>query len=336
MISPILQPNTVLLIGEAPGEQEVLLRLPFVGPSGKLLDEALQLAGTARYKVSLTNVFLDRPPNNDLRHWTVKGKTTDASIPVDGGIIDPPRAAAALSRLQEEISRVNPPVIIALGNVPLAALTGERGIGKLRGALLRCRLSNRPLIATYHPAAVLRQYDLMPTMVADIAKALRFSRGEIVERERKLWLVDKVSDFPAVEARLSAAEIIAFDAETRAGQITCIGFSPAPEEAYVVPFWGVDKPHFWSLDEEVLAVQAVKRIMESDVPKVAQNGIYDLQYLYRYGIRPRNFQHDTMLYHHALFPALPKGLDYLGSLYTAIGPWKLLRPRGLEVLKREE
>lgn len=336
MISSIIQPNTVLLIGEAPGEHEVRLGLPFVGPSGKLLDDALRLAGTERHKVSLTNVFLDRPPNNDLRNWTVKKRIEGMQIPVEGGIIDPPRAAAALSRLTEEISRANPPVIIALGNIPLAALTGERGIGKFRGSILTCRLTGRTVIATYHPAAVLRQYDLLPTLVMDIAKAFRFIRGEIQERKRQLWLADSAADLPVLVSRLASAEIIAFDTETRAGQITCIGFSPCPEEAYVVPFWGDHKPHFWSLDDEVLAVQAVKQIMESEVPKVAQNGIYDLQYLHRYGIKPRNFQHDTMLYHHALFPALPKGLDYLGSLYTAMGPWKLLRPRGVEVLKREE
>jgi DNA polymerase I-like protein with 3'-5' exonuclease and polymerase domains len=66
-------------------------------------------------------------------------------------------------------------------------------------------------------------------------------------------------------------------------------------------------------------------LLESPVTKVFQNGLYDLQYIYQMGIRPRNCTEDTMLMHHALYPEMKKGLEFLGSVYTNEASWKLMR-----------
>jgi hypothetical protein len=71
--------------------------------------------------------------------------------------------------------------------------------------------------------------------------------------------------------------------------------------------------------------------------KTFQNGLYDISFLWRsYGLRVRNPEHDTMLLHHALQPESPKGLDFLGSVYTEEASWKLMRPRGKQTIKRDE
>jgi hypothetical protein len=78
-------------------------------------------------------------------------------------------------------------------------------------------------------------------------------------------------------------------------------------------------------------------VLGSDQPKVAQNGLYDLSFLWRsYGITVRAFQHDTMLLHHALQPESEKSLGFLGSIYTGEASWKLMRARGKTTIKRDE
>ena len=79
-------------------------------------------------------------------------------------------------------------------------------------------------------------------------------------------------------------------------------------------------------------------VLDSPVPKVFQNGLYDIHRLWRgYGLAVRNAEHDTMLLHHALQPESPKGLDYLGSIYTNEAAWKLtVRMKHKGTIKKED
>jgi hypothetical protein len=73
-------------------------------------------------------------------------------------------------------------------------------------------------------------------------------------------------------------------------------------------------------------LQLVATILRSPAPKVFQNGLYDLHYIWRtWRIAPRNCLHDTMLRHHAEYPELPKSLGFMGSVYTDELSWKLMR-----------
>ena len=69
----------------------------------------------------------------------------------------------------------------------------------------------------------------------------------------------------------------------------------------------------------------VWRLLGSNIPKIFQNGMYDLQYLMRMGLRVRACDEDTMLMHHAICPEMNKGLGFLGSIYTNEPAWKLMR-----------
>jgi hypothetical protein len=308
----------------------------------------LETAGLRRGDLALTNVFLERPPNNDLTAWGVpraEAKSAVAGtpapfntlIPTGRFVVDPARSVPALHRLRDEISTVSPNVIIALGNTALSALCGIAGIGKSRGALHVCQLSGRKVLPTYHPAAVARQYELKTTVELDLMKAARESEtADLQLLRREINFIETVDDLLAVEGRLCSADILTFDIETKAGQITCIGLAPTKTSVFVVPFWHRQRIHWFNHEDEVAVVKIIRRILGSSVPKLAQNGIYDIQYLARYGIPVRNFVHDTMILHHALFPALPKGLDFLGSIYANERAWKRMRPRGGDDFKREE
>ena len=76
--------------------------------------------------------------------------------------------------------------------------------------------------------------------------------------------------------------------------------------------------------------------MSSSIPKLFQNGMYDLQYLLKMGLRPKALAEDTMLMHHSMFPELQKGLGFLGSIYTNESSWKLMRRKRPDVEKSDE
>lgn len=333
-------------MGEAPGEAEARLLVPFVGHSGKLLDGMLEEVGLKRYEVGLTNVFDQRPLNNDLAHWGVPLNECayDPDLPwarvkanpklyVKPSILQP-----ALVRLRSEIERLNPNLVVALGATAFAALTGSGSIGKSRGTLYQSILTpNRKVLGTYHPAAILRQYDLRPIAIADLLKARRESEyPELRLLRRSLYIEPSITDLLQWEEILCSAEKVAVDIETFRGQITCIGFAPSPTAAYVVPFFYGLKSYWPTVADESIAYKVVRNILASPAIKILQNGMYDLQYCAKYGWRVMNFLHDTMIAHHSLYPGMPKGLDFLGSLFCNERAWKQFRPRGGENFKRDE
>jgi uracil-DNA glycosylase len=135
----------VMLIGEAPGEDEDRRGLPFVGTSGKLLDRMLAAIGLDRSSVYISNVLFWRPPGNR--------SPTDAEI------------AACLPFAERHIALVQPKILVLLGGVATKSLLRTReGITRLRGRWSDYtprlgRTDTPPLrcLPTYHPAYLLRQ-----------------------------------------------------------------------------------------------------------------------------------------------------------------------------------
>jgi DNA polymerase len=343
-----------MIIGEAPGEQEAKLGIPFVGAAGNLLNQLLREAGLETGGVYKTNVFHTRPLRNRLEsiflpqsEWKEKFGASNVSPGAPYRIENkihllPPPFLPELERLQQEIDKCQPNVILALGNTALWSLTGRQNISSLRGTvLLSTTLSTpRKLLPTFHPAAVLRQWDLRSIVVADLIKAKR--QAEFPELRRPSRLVTLSPSLVDLEIflreTLPTAEALATDVETRNGQITEIGFAPSPNQALVVPFIKGYSSHYWeTAATEATALAYVKAILQSPVPKIFQNGLYDIQYIWRnWGFAPRACEHDTMLKHHSLFPEVQKGLGFLGSLYTDEPAWKFMRARKETEGKRDD
>lgn len=138
----------VMIVGEVPGDQEDREGVPFVGPAGKLLDAALASARIDRSAVYLTNV---------VKHfkWKRVGKSPRR-------IHQKPSAseiAACRPWLDAEIGRVKPRVLVCLGSTAAQALLGRAfRVTEQRGVPVKSALA--PLvIATVHPASVLRAPD---------------------------------------------------------------------------------------------------------------------------------------------------------------------------------
>jgi uracil-DNA glycosylase family protein len=133
----------VMLVGEQPGDEEDLRGRPFVGPAGKVLDLALAAAGLDRRRLFLTNA---------VRHfkWEPRGKRRLHQKPVTAEV------RACNIWLEQEIAAVKPVVIVALGATALRALTGAPlSVEDARAGMFHHPGGAR-ILATYHPAAILR------------------------------------------------------------------------------------------------------------------------------------------------------------------------------------
>jgi DNA polymerase len=330
----------ILGCGEAPGQQEEFTGIPFIGASGQELDRLLEQSGLHRRDLYLTNLLFTRPPDNNFDVFCLPRKDlpNGYSLPaISSGRYLHPDLLCELERLLAETKSVRPNLILALGAKALWAYTGLTAIAKLRGTVIET--PHGKLLATYHPAALFRDWGMRPVVLADLLKAEVESHFPEIRRPQRYVFIDpSLEDVQAWEETALSASLLSLDCETYSGTITCLGFAVSKHEAFVIPFFDRRKPSgsYWNLDEELLVRKTIDRVLSSKVPKVFQNGMFDLQYLMREGYNPRNITHDTMIRQHALYPEMPKSLAFLGSIHTNDIAWKLLRPRGTEVIKRED
>jgi DNA polymerase len=132
--------SRLMLVGEAPGSEEDIQGLPFVGPSGKLLDRMLAAIGLDRTKVYIANVVPWRPPGNRTP--------------------TPQETAICLPFTLRQIELANPDLLVCMGNPATQTLLSlKEGISKTRGRWFKFHTGGREIRAlpTFHPAYLLRQ-----------------------------------------------------------------------------------------------------------------------------------------------------------------------------------
>ena len=162
---------TIVLVGEQPGDEEDLTGRPFVGPAGRLLRELLREAGIDPVSVFITNAVKHF-------HYDFRGQRRLHKTPLQRHI------AACHAWLEAELARASPQVIVTLGATALGAVLGRKlAIATARTQALSSPLGGVPLIATYHPSAVLRVPDasaraeLRATLLADLRRARKSIDG---------------------------------------------------------------------------------------------------------------------------------------------------------------
>jgi len=300
--SAIPQGASLAIVGEAPGYQETVYGQPFVGPSGKLLGELLQRTGIGLQETLRTNVVLCRPPDNE----------------------DPDKEAIAACkpRLLEELSGAGVHTVLATGGIAAKTLLASGdGILKLRvGPPKPVPFDSRMrLIATVHPAFVLRSSDAFPFLVTDIQKV----RAEVREFEPPVFDVpESVEGALRSLARFLPGQPLAVDIETKVEKdagfehasqydLLCIGLSNG-QRTVVLP-------------GELLLVEAVRVRLGSTLQRsriIAQNGKYDVPALWRFAPDLRLW-FDTMLASYALDERGGiHSLDYLAREHLGAPNWK--------------
>jgi uracil-DNA glycosylase len=179
--TPRLPWNRVMIVGEAPGAEEIKQDMPFVGRSGQLLDKALAQAGVARAASYVANVFYWQPPGNKVDHFFASRRAAAAAgegLVVDWGMLSgkycQQRFAAGPEKLRAAILKEKPRVLLAVGRTPLWALTGLNGIIEQAGKIHPCRFAPEiPVLVTYHPSYILRgNWGLMDAWVGHMKQVV--------------------------------------------------------------------------------------------------------------------------------------------------------------------
>lgn len=169
----------IMFIGEGPGFHENEQGRPFVGASGKFLDQLLEQAGLTRADVFIANVVKCRPPaNRDPQ---------------------PDELMACSEYLEGQIGAINPSIIVTLGRISMGRYFPGAKITSVHGQMQN--IDGRFIIPMYHPAAALHQPALRPSIMADFAKLpdqLNEARAVLGRKvvERKKFVAAQKPDKP--------------------------------------------------------------------------------------------------------------------------------------------
>jgi uracil-DNA glycosylase family 4 len=326
----------IMWIGEAPGAEEEKDGEFFVGTAGKLLRKCLMMSGINPDEVYFANLAKYRPPNNKIRAWF-----DNSGMPNDIVLM-------GLLELKAEIEQFRAGggnVIVASGNYPLWALTKKArwiktdtdegkqfvysGIFDWRGSMIECTipgLEDMKVIPTFHPSFINREgYKHHGTFLADIERIkresafreLRLPQKELIlnpEGSQRLECLDRVM--------ADSHGIITFDIEfVNNKNLICVGMTNARDWAFSVETRGSNDVDF------------VRKVLLSGIGLNAQNSAFDCSVLEWHYNMPviKHLVFDTMLASHAANIELPKGLDYLVSIYTDqryykdMVDWKLIK-----------
>lgn len=329
-------PSRIMIVGEAPGEEEEQKLQPFVGNSGNELNKMLGEAGISRSECFVTNVSKYRPAYNDIKHFFAGAKkdVTSSHTRIRDKLVTQ-EIAFGVQELRSEINLVQPNIIIATGATALWALTGickhphdlaqPTGISDWRGSMVVENLSGRSTqcIPTYHPAAVLRQWSWRAAAVHDLRRAARFRNGERFPKPAWRFLIRPtlttvVSTLVGLRERLDGGERIrlSYDIETRRGHTACAGLAWSLLDAICIPFMCAERREgYWTVDEEAYIILLLTQVINHrNAEVIGQYITYDSQYNYRHWHSVPNVKQDTMISWHSMFSDLPKDLAFQASM----------------------
>lgn len=323
--------NGVLVVGEALGRHEAADGLPFRphADAGSVLEQVFRLTGTDRQQVGIWNVCGCQPPSNVL----------------EGA----PYEFAAIQHCQHHldavVERFKPKVLIALGAIPLRALTGLVGeklsITHVRGYILHSDRYGLPVVASYHPSYIRRGAPhLMGVLIRDFRTALRTARQGVPAVERHY--VEYPTEAQAWEflerVRATSQGTLSYDTETRdvvgaeeediewaaSKEITLIQFSLGVGDGIAFP--NVE-PY----------TEVARQILQVPMRRIGYNTHeYDDPIMRANGFQLVGHTEDLRWKFHHLYPDIPGkshkgGLQWVGAFYCPeFGPWKHLFGAQLE------
>lgn len=160
----------IVLVGEAPGRQEVQQGKPFVGQAGKNLDEFIEVLGIKREDLYITNTVKFRPVKIN---------------PETGREVNRPPSREEVRIFTEfigkELEVIAPNLVVSLGNIALKCILKDENatIGTLHGTALDVNFSNTAfkLFPLYHPASIIYRRELKAVYVEDLHKLKEYIRG---------------------------------------------------------------------------------------------------------------------------------------------------------------
>lgn len=314
----------MMFVGEAPGAEEVRKGIPFIGPSGQLLQSEYEKVG-GKYEAAIrTNAVLCRPRETATGGWT----------PPDAAI------AACAPRLRNELKLLQPDSIVTLGKVPARIMSVLHGKQIEEGVLVD------NIIGAPHPAFILRKRTELPRLQRVLRRIMgkedKNSLDVLLREEPEVVVINTLPQLREVTRGITSEDWVAFDIETNnlnwydkpyltpkggsgneggtvADSILCLSFTTGVGYGWVVPDYMIyDTP---GVKEEL------SRFLMS-VQTVAHNGKFDTIFLRANGIES-HVDIDTLALHYALDETPgTHGLKDLAQAFYGVPDYedKLIKP----------
>jgi uracil-DNA glycosylase len=344
-----------IVVGEGPGQNEVIQQRPFVGQSGRMVSEALYRIGVRRESVWITNATLCQPPSGATDGQ--KKKARECCAP----------------RLKEELLQFPGRPILALGAIAAQGFCGDKfSITAMAGAYHEVDLTSypwrpreviqgparkesaievidrtqdggdiHPVIPSTHPAAILRGgtgggggahtsdlgfwslcYDAQKVNLLARGRDIQFTDDIEFETEDPVRAEKLVEDFVR-HARTMGA--FACDTETYVDD-------PKKHSALQAAHAKLSAIGLATTERAISVAWTIltpraKRLIgailsDLSIKKTFHNGLYDVPVLNRHGFTVQGPREDTLLLHHSAFPGLPHDLQRVTTQFYCITPWK--------------
>lgn len=306
-----LEPD-LMAIGEAPGKHENETGIPFSGPAGGLFNDCLEKAGIRRSEIYVTNVCKYQPPMNDLTKLHLIGVSL---------------ADEAKNLWDNEIFKLKPKCILAIGDTALEHVTGYTGILKYRGSILLAKDGVTKVVPTVHPAALFNrgdkgglEYTYLKLIEADIARAAEESKTRSLNLpDRQIDVCHNSLDLFRFFSKYEKLDKATTDIESINCVPVCIGFAFSRHHAISVPLLrNIGKHKLTDMGD--LELDEVWRLIDKQLRRlklIGQNIKYDEFKLNLIGFELPTVYSDTLIKTRVIFPELPeKKLHVQSSLWT--------------------
>jgi len=312
-----VQPQ-LMIIGEAPGKHEDEQGVPFVGPTGRILDDCLFKAGIRRSDCYITNVIKYRPPLNDLKKLHL----------IDVSIED-----SVKELWENEINKLHPNCILTVGDLTLQSVCGVSGILNYRGSILTANDGRTKCVATIHPAALFSHgatededskgglsWTYLKLIESDVIRAAEESlTNSIILPDRDLVIAHNSLEAHRFFRQYEGLNKAAVDIESINCVPVCVGFAFNKQHAISIPLLRSIGPHKLT-DMGDNELEECWRMIDEQLRRLKIIGhgfIYDEAKLKLIGFETPTVYSDTLIKTRVIFPELPlKKLHVVSSLWT--------------------
>jgi DNA polymerase I-like protein with 3'-5' exonuclease and polymerase domains len=237
-----------------------------------------------------------------------------------------------INQLREELKRLKPNVVVAMGNIPLIALTNRVGITKWRGSVIESTIiPGLKVVPAFHPATFIPpKFNFLnkPLIVSDLKLALAESKyPELHRLPREIKIKPSFDETIAIlkfaRDRGLSGQTLDIDLEVINEEVDCFSVAWSPAIAASIPFRD-NQGDYFNVEQELEIMRWLCAIMQDDrIPKRGANFIFDTQFLLRkYRIRPAGPLHCTQIAQKIAFPDYPAGLDFVTTMHTDIPYYK--------------
>ena len=307
------------IVGDAPNSIEIMEQTPFSGPMGNQFSRICSAISLPRYSLYCTHACKSQVPGSNMNKlWTAKGFRHPSWSELQSNLID-------------ELAQFPGKIIILMGDTPMRLLLDEPrydNINKLRGSVYRAddfphlkdKLAGKFIALSLHPSQSLRRANPINfyIIMSDLKKFMLLDDDpSLLKPQPIIHIKPTFHQVMEFYARVKKEKETGFDIEATPQYITCFGLSIGSSEAMSIPLMN-NAGNYWGPEEEVEIWLGLAEILnDAKIAKIAQNGMFDFMFVLRtMGIKSDNFSFDTMLAQHICWTDLPKGLDFLTSVYT--------------------